>query len=191
MIKPRPTSVRIIAPERSPMRRARRLLVPVFAFLPAPLAAQISDITWDAPEMVDAPVTDVSSGSGVSVIDVFGDWHLVYEKNGDVHHRVRTSAGWQPATQLSNDPASSTNPHIAFETSFIHVVWEDDRTGHAEVWRRTYVLNTGWLTEACVTCDASPSSQPRPRVARRRDVCVGSPRRGRSLRRERNLLRGR
>ncbi|MBD3334281.1 MAG: hypothetical protein GF355_02090 [Candidatus Eisenbacteria bacterium] len=105
----------------------------------------------------------MSSPSGVSVVFAGGLWHVVYEKDGDIYHRARSAYEWLPAEQLTDDPGASTDPHIARSggngASFLTVVWQDDRTGHAEVWSRRW-NGSEWSMEECLTCDDVVSRAP-------------------------------
>jgi len=152
---------------------ARRILacsmlsLAVAALLLAPAAvAQISGLEWSEPEIVDQDVTDVPSASGASAAHApawlpwgQGEWHVVYAKGDHVYHRVRTATGWLAAERLTSDGAIARDPHLAFGGGYLHVVWEDARTGHPEVRTRRW-NGSSWSADECLTCDATASSQP-------------------------------
>lgn len=134
------------------------LLFAFIAFLyAAPAEAGSDAIQWQPAEIVDLGVFDVSGSTGRSVLFAFDAWHVVYEKSGEIFHRARTASGWEPVGQLTDDPAESRNPHIGLGGGFLHLVWEDTRTGHSEVWTRRW-NGTVWSEEECLTCDGTPSS---------------------------------
>lgn len=153
---------------------ARRLLVPglllaliLAAALFVPTArAQIPDLEWTDPEIVDPGVPEVSSTAGASAAHApswiawgQGEWHVVYAKDGHVYHRVRAATEWRPAERLTADGAIARDPHLAFGGGYLHVVWEDSRTGHPEVRTRRW-NGSSWSADECLTCDATASSQP-------------------------------
>jgi len=132
----------------------------VFMLAPPSMArADIPDFMWEPVEDVDDSVESVSSSSGISVVFSDGLWHIVYEKLGDIVHVERADTGWRTPEPLTSDPWPSRNPHVAAGSGFLHVVWEDDRLGHTEVWTRRRDTN-GWSAEECLSCDLIPSRGP-------------------------------
>lgn len=144
-----------------PMERLRRVKVLAVASIAVLFAATAragsDEIEWEPTEIIDTGVLDVSGTSGRSVLFAFDAWHVVYEKSGEVFHRARSASGWGPIEQLTDDPAESRNPHIGFGGDFLHLVWEDERTGHFEVWTRRW-NGSIWSEEECLTCDATLST---------------------------------
>lgn len=154
------------------MRTRRCLRVFLFALgigvaLPIlPARADIPGLSWGDPEIVDLGVSDVSDPSGASAAHTpswipwgQGEWHVVYVKQDRVYHCVRTDSGWQAPEPLSSNGVIARDPHLAFGGGYLHVVWEDARTGHPEVWARRWDGSTWWV-EACRTCDDTPSAHP-------------------------------
>lgn len=135
----------------------------VLALLTAGAPADIPDVTWEGPEVVDTGVMDVSSPSGVSIVYADDLWHVVYEKSGNIYHRGRSSEGWLPVEPLTDGQGAVANPHIARygsgEPLSLCVVWEDNRTGHSEVWSRRWD-GVQWSPEECLTCDDIESRAP-------------------------------
>jgi hypothetical protein len=135
----------------------------VVAFLFLLLASSgfsaISNLVWSDPEIVDSPVPEVSSPSGASVLTVEDVMHVVYVKSGNVFYRARTASGWQPPEPLTTGLADARNPHLAFGVGALHVVWEDSRLGHPEVWTRRFA-GSAWSAEECLSEDTVPSSGP-------------------------------
>lgn len=127
-------------------------------------SAQIDGLTWEPAETVDGSVLRVSGSSAPSAAhtpmwhpwNLYDEWHVVYAKDGEIYHAVRTNSGWQTPERLTSDPADSRDPKIAFGGGLLHVVWEDDRTGHPEIWTRRWDL-TSWSAEECLTGDAVDS----------------------------------
>jgi hypothetical protein len=64
--------------------------------------AQIEGLTWEDPEVVDLGVSGISSNSGPAAVYTpdyspwsdLEEWHVVYEKDGDIYHRVRITDVW-------------------------------------------------------------------------------------------------
>jgi hypothetical protein len=129
--------------------------------------AQPPGPVWSPPEVLDAPVTDVSSSNGPCGAHTLpygpwgslDQWHVVYAKSGDIFHVVGGSGGWATPEPLTADPAASRDPKIAIEDALLHVAWEDDRTGHAEIWTRRWD-GASWSSEECLTCDGVVSQRP-------------------------------
>lgn len=132
-------------------------------------SAEIPDLTWEAADVVDSPVENVSSSSGSSVLFWEDVWHVVYEKSGEIYHRSRNSSEWSTPVRVSEDGAVARNPHIAGTEEHLHVVWEDARGGHPEVYTRRFT-GSYWYPEECVTCDGVASR--RPDVAGDYDIAV-------------------
>ncbi|MCK4413284.1 MAG: hypothetical protein KAY32_07060 [Candidatus Eisenbacteria sp.] len=116
-------------------------------------------IAWQSSETVDAPVAEVSSPSGPSVLYAEDAWHVVYCRDGQVRCRARDASGWLAVETVSTVPGTASDPHIAWQEDEFFVVWEDDRTGIPEVWVRTRTA-AGWSAETCLTGDETPSRAP-------------------------------
>ena len=166
-IDPRPAGCPCVARAGSIVAWGFLLTLAFAAALFAPASrAQIPDLEWADPEIVDQGVPDVSSTSGASAAHTpawlswgQGEWHVVYAKDGHIYHRVRTATEWLPVERLTADGAIARDPHLAFGGGYLHVVWEDARTGHPEVRTRRW-NGASWSADECLTCDATASSQP-------------------------------
>ena len=127
--------------------------------------AAIPDLTWGDPEVVDTGVSAASFSAAPSVLrlvhsDITLDaWSVAYVKDGDIYLAVRNTSGWLPSMRVSNDPASSSRPSLGAFHDGVCVVWEDERTGHAEIWSRSWDGNV-WSAEQCLSEDAVPSRAP-------------------------------
>ncbi len=118
--------------------------------------AAISDLTWGDPEIIDSGVSDVGAvtqGAG-------GDyWHVAYPRDGQIWTARYTAAGWQPPEQVSPGAADAACPALVVANSVLHVVWQDNRTGHPEIWTRRWD-GAAWSAEECLTDDTVPSRKP-------------------------------
>ena len=121
--------------------------------------AEIPYLEWEDTTTVDAPVSAVSEAPGSSSIRWNDSWYLVYVKHDDIYLAERVGGVWQLPVQVSDDPALSTRPLIQEHQDGLIVIWEDERTGHSEIWFRSYD-GTAWDLETCLTEDAVPSSSP-------------------------------
>ncbi|MBM3286164.1 MAG: hypothetical protein FJY88_02275 [Candidatus Eisenbacteria bacterium] len=140
---------------------AVRILLPAIAL--AGIAnlgfGAIPYLTWDDAEVVDSPVTILPSSSGASAIYWEGQWRVVYEKEGDIYLCTKDAAGWATPFPVADGASDSRNPHLADMMGNLCVVWEDDRSGHTEIWSRR--LHAGqWTQEECLTCDDVSSRAP-------------------------------
>jgi hypothetical protein len=100
------------------------------------------------------------SASGVHVVwtdfrDNNGDYEIYYKRSAD------GGTTWQPDTRLTNDVAYSGFPSVASSGSKVHVVWEDDRDGHGEIYyKRSVDGGVNWLTDTRITNNALASWNP-------------------------------
>jgi hypothetical protein len=142
------------------MRRTFRLLIVMMATAAATARADIPYLQWEAPEVVDAPVDGLGSPSGTALVFSDATWNLVYLKDGAVVWQSRPdgAGSWSGPETLSPPGVPCRNPHLAWDGAQLHVFWEDDRQGHAEIWTRRWE-GSAWSAEECLTCDASPSRQ--------------------------------
>jgi len=76
------------------------------------------------------PVIAVS-GSNIYVV-----WHDDTPGNAEIYFRKSVDGGatWQTAKRLTNNAGSSVFPSIAASGSDIHVVWQDNTPGNAEIY---------------------------------------------------------
>jgi hypothetical protein len=129
--------------------------------------AGVFDPSWESAVVVDSGAIDISSSSGSAMEHTPGwtpwsardEWHIVYSKGGEIEHAVLLPSGWQSPEALTNDPANSHDPKIAFARDRLIVVWEDDRRGHPEIWCRMWD-GASWGDEIGLTDDATPSQLP-------------------------------
>lgn len=157
-----PRGFPLAAPACVMLRFARLGLTALMLAASAPRdASALTGVTWEDAEMVASDVSTVGSNSGSvgAFVASLDEWHVVYVRAGEVYHRVRNAGGWQAESNLSNDPADSRDPKVAFASSTLHVVWEDDRSGHPEVWTRRWNGAT-WTSVECLTDDAVESRAP-------------------------------
>jgi hypothetical protein len=134
-------------------------LLLVAAVLSPPVRAEIPFLTWDDPVVVDSPVAQVSTSTGVSVVYWNAQWWVVYEKAGDIYACSNSGNVWSAPIPLATGPASAQAPHLSEVGEGLTVVWQDDRTGHTEVWSRR-LTGTTWDPEECLTPDAIASVAP-------------------------------
>lgn len=129
----------------------------------SPALAQDIEFTWGSPEEIDAGLIDLSTVAGRSVQgipDGTGElWEVVYSKNGRVCRAARAGGTWGAGEALSPEGVVARNPQVARTSEVLHVVWEDSRTGHPEIWTRRYA-NGAWTAEECLTEDATRSGAP-------------------------------
>lgn len=146
----------------------RRLhLLTLLLVAPSSARAQMNEIEWGAVEIVAQPVLDLPSPAGASMVYARDAWHVVFASGGEVRMSTRVDSTWGAPEPISGAGAIAREPHVAsrpiylvdhFEEPMV-VVWEDARTGHAEVWARRHDGST-WAPETCLTCDADASRAP-------------------------------
>ena len=130
--------------------------------VPGLARAEIPEFDWGTAIALDSGVQDVGgSGGRTAEFDFLGDglWRLVYVKGDDIWLVDGNDSGWGAPIAISDDPAASRAPSITSTGSLLHVVWEDERSGHPEIWTRRYD-GTSWSAAACLSCDPLPSRKP-------------------------------
>jgi len=121
--------------------------------------ASVADLAWDGPaQVVASAVTRVPPPSGNAAVFSGSQWRIVYERDGTIYLRSRGSSGWEPETAVTSG-ASARDPHVAAAGDGLYIVWEDDRTGHPEVWTRRMVGGQ-WSAEECLSADPIGSHDP-------------------------------
>ncbi len=125
---------------------------------PAANAGGLDDLTWLVAETVASPADPVLDGSAVAVISYQGDWHVVYESDGDIYRRIRTDTGWLPVDIVTSGANTSTSPLLAEIDQVLHIAWLDDRSGHQELWTRQWE-GTSWTVDECLSCDARETDE--------------------------------
>jgi hypothetical protein len=143
--------------------RPRRLLTALIPALVAiatlPAIGSAAPITWQDTETVDAPVSSMPLTTG-SVLACTGNrWWVSYDKGGQALVRARTQSGWLGAEPLSDDPAVSRNPHIAACGDSLFALWEDLRSGQAEIYARIW-HEGAWGPAVCLSAGGPPSVAP-------------------------------
>ncbi len=145
----------------------RSLLLALLLVVPTRASAQLPGLEWGALETVAQPVLELPSPSGASMVYARDAWHVVFASGGEVRMSTRADSTWGAPEPISGAGAIAREPHVAsrpmylvdhFEEPMV-VVWEDARTGHAEVWARRHDGST-WAPETCLTCDADASRAP-------------------------------
>jgi hypothetical protein len=73
----------------------------------------------------------VCSGSNLHCI-----WYDGRDGNYEIYYKRSTDSGvsWEDDYRLTNNPSSSAFPFIAVADSVLHVMWQDDRDGNAEIY---------------------------------------------------------
>jgi len=116
-------------------------------------------------EVVGSGVGTISSGGADAAAYVDGQWHVVFARDGDIFHTVRTPSGWGPEEAISTHPAVAQAPFVATSGGRLHVVWEDERSGITEVWYRQHD-GTVWGPEMALSADDGVRSRAGIVVAR-------------------------
>lgn len=152
---------------RKAILHASSTVVLIALLWPAATLASIPSLEWEEAEVVDFGVRDLPSSPGPCGLCVPEDSPLhaafthaaVYTKEGEIYACRRGAGGWGDPERLSEDPAVSRDPRIVLAGSSLLVVWEDERSGHPEVFVRPWAGGT-WGPESCLSLDGVPSASP-------------------------------
>lgn len=91
-------------------------------------------------------------------------WYDQRDNNWEIYYKRSLDAGavWSVIdTRLTDNPNWSYLPSVAVSGSNVHVVWEDDRDGNADVYyKRSTDGGTTWETDFRLTVDPGPQGQP-------------------------------
>jgi hypothetical protein len=110
--------------------------------------------------------------TGSRVIGTNGDTlNIVWEDDrdkggsntGEIYFKQSFNGGlnWQPDTRLTYDSAWSQFPSIAVSGPFIHVFWDDNRTGNSEIYyKRSSDSGVTWSSDLRLTFDTTFSKWP-------------------------------
>lgn len=93
---------------------------------------------WSWPEVVTESTQFDLRNADVGV-DSQGRTWVVYEDTSwgptEISVSVKDNAGWNPKVRITNSPSDKGKPVIAIDpVGDVHVVWEDKRNGHWEIW---------------------------------------------------------
>jgi len=143
-----------------PAPRTSLVIAVIAALWASPASAEIPDLVWDPPEVVDSSVTSLSSAASNQAIYLNNHWTVVYEKDGRVWFTSHGTSGWSSPTAVTSADVPSRNPHVADGSDYgairLIVTWEDDRRGHSEIWSRRFE-GTQWAPEECLSDDGTAS----------------------------------
>jgi hypothetical protein len=99
-----------------------------------------------------------SSGSAVHVV-----WYDYRDGNGEIYYKRSTDVGvsWGADTRLTNNTSSSEYPSVTVSGSVVHVVWDDNRDGNAEIYyKRSIDGGVSWGADTRLTNNTSSSEYP-------------------------------
>jgi hypothetical protein len=122
------------------------------------------DETWLSENSVLAyNVSIATSGS-----DVYAVWNDERDGNLEIYYRKSSDNGltWGPEIRLTDDPAISQLPSIAVSGSFVHIAWDDNRDGNAEIYYKGSVDGgSNWSDDTRITFDPATSYIPNVAVS--------------------------
>lgn len=101
-----------------------------------------------------------STGNIVHVV-----WTDTRDGNPEIYYRASSNRGanWSPAGRLTNDASLSESPDIFVSGPYVHVVWQDNRSGNYEIYHKLS-LNGGFSWEADTRLTNAPNASWWPSV---------------------------
>ncbi|MFZ4592013.1 MAG: T9SS type A sorting domain-containing protein [Ignavibacteria bacterium] len=116
----------------------------------------------------DTRLTNNSADSWYPSIAVTGTVvHVVWKDNREfydkIYYKRSTDGGlnWEADTRLTNTNAMSIYPSVAVSSSFVHVVWYDNRDGNDEIYyKRSTDGGLSWGTDIRLTNNTAYSITP-------------------------------
>ena len=99
-----------------------------------------------------------ASGALVHVV-----WHDERDGNQEIYDKRSLDAGlaWGADTRLTSHPGASSFASVEVSGSRVHVVWFDERDGHAEIYhKRSVVGGPGWTGVGRLTVEGARSTDP-------------------------------
>lgn len=108
---------------------------------------------WSMPELISQSVQFNFRNPDISIDSNNRIW-VAYEDTSwgptEIAVSVRDSYGWNPKTRITNYSSHKGHPVIQVDNSDnVHVVWEDDRNGHWEIfWAEWRDTDKAWVSSA-------------------------------------------
>jgi hypothetical protein len=114
---------------------------------------------WLSPNSIMAFNPSIAAdGSGVCVAwndNRDGNYEIYFSKSSD------NGSSWGPETRLTDDPNLQLFPSVAVSGQEVHLVWEDERFGYAEiVHKMSSDGGVTWGEDLRITNDPAPSWNP-------------------------------
>jgi hypothetical protein len=123
-------------------------------------------VNWGA----DTRLTSNSAAQKYPIISIVGSVvHLVFEdeRNGTANTEIyykrssNNGASWSNDLRLTNFSGQSWNPFVSASGSYVHVVWDDARTGNREIfYKRSTDEGVNWSSDAILTNNTADSYLP-------------------------------
>ncbi|MHA2067505.1 MAG: TolB family protein, partial [Candidatus Thorarchaeota archaeon] len=122
------------------------------------------------------PEREVSTDVGTedqlnpSVFAWNGRVHVVWEDLGDgdpdIYYRYYNGTAWESEQEVSSDLGNEpqSNPSIATEDGQVHIVWENQGDGDADIYYRLF-NGTAWEPEQEISSDVGTETQAKPSIA--------------------------
>jgi hypothetical protein len=114
-------------------------------------------VTWGA----DTRLTGNSAAQKYPIISIVGSVvHLVFEderngtSNAEIYYKRSSNNGasWSNDLRLTNFSGQSWNPFVSASGSYVHVVWDDARTGNGEIfYKRSTTEGASWSSDVILT----------------------------------------
>jgi hypothetical protein len=121
-------------------------------------------VSWGADTRLTNSTSDSYSASvAVSGSLVHVSWTDFHDGNGEIYYKRSTDAGvtWGADTRLTNNPAYSIYPSVAVSSSFVHVVWYENRDDNYEVYyKRSIDGGITWGADTRLTNNSDSSWHP-------------------------------
>lgn len=146
----------------------------LFLFAAVLFAANLSQAQWqpDVRLTIDPASSWTSYGSQRSIAVIGDTVHVVWmdDRSGfyEIYYKRSTDGGlnWEADTRLTYAAVDAEYPSISVSGSTVHIVWEDYRSGHAELYyKRSTDQGTTWDSEQRLTYANIDAEYPSVAVA--------------------------
>jgi hypothetical protein len=144
----------------------KRIAILIFAIGLSLFAQTAQATTWGAIQRLTW--TSGASECPAVAVNASGHIHVVWQDktpgNYEIYYKKSTDGGasWTANVKLTTNTGASKNPAIAVDNSgYLHVVWQDDTPGNAEIYyRKSTNGGATWSTAARLTSTAGASECP-------------------------------
>jgi len=94
-------------------------------------------------------------------------WQDTRDGNGEIFYKRSTNEGetWETDIQLTNLPTSKALPSISAIGSYVHIAWQDNRSGNSEIYyKRSTDNGSNWEADVRLTNNTAISEYPEIRA---------------------------
>ncbi len=128
--------------------------------------------TWGTSERVDVSASGTTSNHPALAVGADGTAYVAWRNvlnSGDIHFAYRPAGGsWSAIEQVSDDTTNHVQqlPELVVDsTDTVHVVWQDQRATHYDIYYASRPAAGGWSPNVKVNSDTGTNNQTNPTIS--------------------------